>query len=93
MTRLASAWPFRPLEGAKLQAARAEFDHMERDGIIYHSTCPWASPLEMVPKKDSSWLPCGDILQVNLVTEPDCFLLLNMLDFADWLSSSFLKLT
>ena len=47
------------LEGAKLQAARAEFDQMEKDGIVRPSTSPWASPLHMVPKKDSSWQPRG----------------------------------
>ena len=40
----------------------------------------------MVPKKDSSWWPCGDFRRLNLVTEPDRFLLPNMLDFADRLS-------
>ena len=74
------------LEGAKLQAARAEFNQMEKDGIVCPSTSPWASPLHMVPKKDSSWWPCGDFRRLNLVTEPDRFLLPNMLDFADRLS-------
>ena len=50
---------FHRLEGAKLQAARAEFDQMEKDGIVRPSTSPWASPLHMVPKKDSSWQPRG----------------------------------
>ena len=77
---------FRRLEGAKLQAARAEFDQMERDGIIRRSTSPWASPLHMVPKKDGSWRPCSDFRRLNLVTEPDRYPLPNMLDFADRLS-------
>ena len=77
---------FRHLEGAKLQAARAEFDQMEKDGIVHRSTSPWASPLRMVPKKDGSWRPCGDFRRLHLMTESDRFLLLNMPDFADWLS-------
>ena len=59
------------LEGDKLQAARAEFDQMEKDGIVRRSTSPWASPLHMVPKKDGSWRPCSNFWQLNLVTLPD----------------------
>ncbi len=77
---------FRRLEGAKLEAARQEFEAMERDGVIQRSTSPWASPLHMVPKKDGSWRPCGDFRRLNLVTEPDVYPLPNMLDFADRLS-------
>ena len=76
------------LEGDKLQAARAEFDQMEKDGIVRRSTSPWASPLHMVPKKDGSWRPCSDFWRPNLVTEPDRYPLPNMLDFAQY----FLKL-
>ena len=77
---------FRRLEGDKLQAAREEFDQMERDGIVRRSTSPWASPLHLVAKKDGSWRPCGDFRRLNLVTEPDRYPLPNMLDFADRLS-------
>ena len=59
---------------------------MEKDGIVPPSTSPWASPLHMVPKKDGSFRPCGDFRRLNLVTEPDRYPLLNMLDFADPLS-------
>ena len=77
---------FRRLEGNKLQAARAEFEQMEKDGVVRRSTSPWASPLHMVPKKDGSWRPCGDFRRLNLVTEPDRYPLPKMLDFADRLS-------
>ncbi len=77
---------FRRLEGTKLEAARAEFEAMERDGIVQRSTSPWASPLHMVPKKDGTWRPCGDFRRLNLVTEADVYPLPNMLDLSDRLS-------
>jgi hypothetical protein len=77
---------FRRLGGDKLEAARREFEAMERDRIIERSTSPWASPLHMVPKKDGSWRPCGDFRRLNLVTEPDVYPLPNMLDFSERLS-------
>jgi hypothetical protein len=77
---------FRRLECAKLEAARREFEAMEREWIIERSTSPWASPLHMVPKKDGSWRPCGDFRRLNLVTEADVYPLPNMLDFSDRLS-------
>jgi hypothetical protein len=77
---------FRRLEGAKLEAARREFEAMEKEGVIERSTSPWASPLHMVPKKDRTWRPCGDFRRLNLVTEPDVYPLPNMLDFSDRLS-------
>jgi hypothetical protein len=76
------ATKFRRLDGEKLAAAKAEFKQLEADGIIQRSTSPWASPLQMVHKKDGSWRPCGDFRCLNMVTEPDVYLLPNMLDFA-----------
>ena len=63
-------------------AAKAEFEQLEREGIVQRSTSPWASPLHMVMKKDGSWRPCGDFRRLNLVTEPDTYPLPNMLDFS-----------
>jgi hypothetical protein len=71
------------LEGAKLEAARKEFEVMEREGIVQRSTSPWASPLHMVPKKDGTWRPCGDFRRLNLVMEADVYPLPNMLDFSE----------
>jgi hypothetical protein len=72
---------FRRLDAEKRQAAKAEFEQLEREGIVQRSTSPWASPLHMVMKKDGSWRPCGDFRRLNLVTEPDTYPLPNMLDF------------
>ncbi len=48
---------FRRLNAEKLQAAKAEFKQLEREGIVQRSTSPWASPLHMVMKKDGPWRP------------------------------------
>jgi hypothetical protein len=70
------------LDAEKLQAAKVEFEQLEREGIVQRSTSPWASPLHMVMKKDGSWRPCGDFCRLNLVAEPDTYPLPNMLDFS-----------
>ncbi len=51
--------------------AKAEFDQLEREGIIRRSDSPWAFTLHMVRKPDGSWWPCGDYPWLNLITIPD----------------------
>ena len=68
------------MDGEKLEAARKEFEQLERDGVIRPSDSPWSSPLHMVEKADGSWRPCGDFRRLNLVTEPDAYPLPNMND-------------
>ena len=46
---------------------------MESQGIIRRSKSSWSSPLHMVEKSDSSWLPCGNYRLLNLVTKRDMF--------------------
>ena len=77
-------WPvtakFCRLDPSKLAAAKAEFDQMERDGIVRRSSSAWSSPLHMVRKADGSWRPCGDFRRLNLATAVDRYPLPNMDD-------------
>ena len=49
----------------KYAAAKAEFERMEKAGIVRQSNLPWSSILHMVPMPDSSWRSCGDFRWLN----------------------------
>nr|VZI39510.1 unnamed protein product [Spirometra erinaceieuropaei] len=73
----------RRLAPSRLQAAKAEFEHMLQLGIIRPSESPWASPLHMVPKATSDdWRPCGDYGALNNATIPDRYPVPHLQDFA-----------
>ncbi|XP_014221248.1 uncharacterized protein LOC106648685 [Trichogramma pretiosum] len=49
-------------------------------GILYLRN-PWASPIQMVLKKDGTWRICGDYRRLNTVTIPDKYPVKRLQDF------------
>lgn len=44
---------------------------MEKENIVQRPDSPWAFPIHMMKKANSTWQLCCEYMQVNLVTKSD----------------------
>ncbi len=60
-------------EFAKRAEVRRQIHQMLDQGIIRRSSSPWASPVFLVEKKDSTQRFCIDFRKINYITKQDSF--------------------
>ena len=61
----------RRLNARKLALAQAEFQQLERAGIIRCSNSPWSAPLHIMPKPSGGWRPCGKYRRLDQIATDD----------------------
>ena len=73
---------------SKREVVDTEIEKMLTQGIIQHSTSPWASPITLVPKKDGTTRFCVDYRKLNSKTIKDAHPLPNIQDIFDQLGGA-----
>ena len=63
----------RPLPPSQYKAVRDHIHSLMEEGIVRESGSPWASPVVVVQKKDSSIRLCVDYRRLNQLTHRDSF--------------------
>ena len=71
----------RRLAPDQLVAAKAEFDKLQKLGIVRRSKSAWASALQSVRKPDGSLRLCGDYRRLNSITKDDRYPIRHISDF------------
>ena len=61
---------------------------MEPMGVCTKPSSPWAAPLHMTPKTDSTWRLCGNYRRLNNVTEADKYPMPNIQDITNSLGKA-----
>ena len=69
----------------KLNAARAEFQHMLELGIFLPSASAWSSALHVIMKSSGDWQPCGNYCALNGITVSNRYPIPNLEDFTSQL--------
>ena len=84
---------YRPVPPSLYPELRSLLRGMLETGVIRESSSPWAAPIVLVRKKDSSWRFCVDYRKLNAVTHKDAYPLprieesLTCLQKATWYST------
>ena len=72
----------RQLSETKLKIAQEGFRALQSSGVITPSESEWRSPLQLVPKNNGEYRPCGDYRALNTITKVDRYPIPNINSFS-----------
>ena len=56
----------------EMEEIKKQVRELLNQGVIRSSTCPFGSPIILVPKKDGSWMMCMDYYKLNKIMVKNC---------------------